>query len=158
MGDGFEGWMKSRDGNKFAIVHTGGASYIKADAAFYTELAGEGGYTGDAAPTFGGRWVEFPPGKDPQTIANITNPISMFDAMLRQHGTLTNLGAREFDGQRAIAIHDSAGGTYYVSRTHPAYLIAAVTDTGVSMSYSDWDLPVTLTAPSGAVDLSAFTG
>ena len=89
------------------------------------------------------------------------NEKSLFKSLSTSHGKLANHGEKTYKGQSAVAIVDTTkGGTLYVAASGTPYPVALV-KTGKSagsIEFSDWNQPVTLTAPTGALDLSKFGG
>jgi hypothetical protein len=148
------------DGHKVDIVVTGGDAYMKADAAFWTQFAGSSGST--VAQMFANKWLKFPT-SNPQFagFTNFTDSKTIFGQLSSKHGTITNDGATTYKGQSVVAIRDKTkGGTFYVAGTGTAYPVALVkTGNGSgAITFDSWNKSVTLTAPSGAIDLSQLTG
>jgi len=141
----------------FDIVRIGDKLYFKADAKALEHYAG-----GVAAQLLADRWFEVPANSGGfGSFAPFTNLQELTKQILTATGSVEKGDETTIDGQKAIAITDtSKGGTLYVATTGPAYplkLEAGKKNTG-SISFTDWDQPVTLTAPKGAIDYGKLTG
>lgn len=155
-GQGATGWLKL-NGQKLDLVVVGADAYVKADAAFYSQYGGSVGRA--LGPSVAGKWLKFPR-TNPQfgPITSIADANLLFDSLTVNHGALTNEGETTYEHQSVVAIHDSAkGGTLYVAATGTPYPVALVkSGVGVSTSFDKWGESVTLTPPSGAIDISQF--
>jgi hypothetical protein len=147
-------------GQKVDLLIIGTDAYMKAGAAFYAQF---GGASGSAiGQMLQGKWLKFST-KDPQfgPITGIADSKTIFDELTSTHRTLTNKGATTYKGQSVVAIFDrTKSGTLYVAATGTHYPVAIV-KTGAAtgtITFDDWNKPVPLTAPSGAIDLSTLGG
>jgi hypothetical protein len=143
-------------GATLQLVVSGGELYLKADEASWSKLSGEAG----AAQLLANRWV-----KAPTTNANFRDLAGIVDSSkfldgLKPEGRVTKQAVTKLDGNSAIPLADSRGGTLYVAATGPPYILKIV-DTGTSKGgagtvtfdhYGNADVPA---VPTGAVDLSA---
>jgi len=148
-------------GNKVDLVIIGTDAYMKADAAFFTQFAGSSG--GTIAQLAAGKWLKFST-TDPQfgQLTGIASSKSIFDAITSSHGKLKNKGATTYQGQSVVDIYGgSKNGDFYVAATGTAYPVAlAKSGSGAhgSVTFDNWNKSVTLTAPSGAIDISQLMG
>jgi hypothetical protein len=149
-GKGGEGRMTA-NGLTFDIIRIGGFAYFKGDAAFWRQFGGAA-----AATLFKGRWL-----KEPATsgrlasLTPLTDISKLFTAILSTHGTLAVGKETTIDGQPAIAIVDKTkGGTLYVATTGKPYPVALRKSGSGAITFDEWDKPVTLDVPKGAVDIS----
>jgi hypothetical protein len=135
----------------FDIVRVGNKVYIKASKKFLVH------YAGSAGELLAGRW--FTVSKSVQGLGSL-EPFTDLPKLMNQilsaaSGTLTKGSPTTVDGQPAIPITDSAnGGTLYVATTGPAYPLKLVPSKGKgtgAIRFTDWDQPVSLAAPKGAI-------
>jgi hypothetical protein len=135
----------------FDIVRIGNKVYIKASKKFLVH------YAGPTGALLAGRW--FTVGKSVQGLGSL-EPFTDLPKLMNQilsaaTGKLTKGSPTTVGGQPAIPITDSAnGGTLYVATTGPAYplkLVPSKSSGSGAIRFTDWDQPVTLTAPKGAI-------
>ncbi len=150
-------------GQKVDLEVIGGDAYMKAPGAFWSQFAGAQGSM--IASVLADKWLKFPT-SNPQFsgFTKIASSQSLLSQLMSKHGTLQNKGATTYKGQSVVAIEDKTkGGTLYVAGTGTAYPIA-ITKTSVgsgatgSITFDSWNASVSLTAPSGAIDLSQLAG
>lgn len=155
-GKGGTGSM-SESGLKFDIVRIGDTVYIRGSDAFYKHFAGAA-----VAQLLHGKWLKAPADHGRlKTLTPFTDLGALFAAISSYRGGLTNEGKTTFEGQSVVAIRDSEGGKLYVAATGKPYPVAIVGGTkGASgtISFDNWNKPVSLSAPSGALDISHFLG
>jgi len=158
-GKGATGSMTLK-GQKVDLVIVGSDGYMKAGAAFWTQFAGSAGST--IAQMLQGKWLKFSTTNAQfDLVTGLAKSKSLFSSLTSSHGTLTNKGATMYNGQNVVDIFGgSQNGTLYVAATGTAYPIAIVkTGTGSgAVKFDSWNKSVTLTAPSGAIDVSALGG
>jgi hypothetical protein len=143
----------SQEGFTIALIQTNGAVYINGSAAFYRHVAGPA-----AAQLLQGKWLKAPAGSgELASLASLTDLSTLIDTALANHGTLTKGHTTTIEGQPAIALLDAAkSGALYVATTgkpYPLQITKAGAEKG-QVSFNRWNQPVTLTAPSGAIDIS----
>ena len=145
------------DGANVNLIEVGGYVYISAGEAFYKALGGTA-----AAQLLRGKWLKVPTSTSGfGSIASLTNLDSLLGGTLSAHGAITKGSTTTVDNQAVIGLVDSAKqGTLYVATTGTPYPVAIVkTGTnGGKISFSEWNQPVTLTAPPNAVDLTQLQG
>ncbi len=143
----------SQDGLSFELVEVGGSVYIKGSPAFYRHFAG-----GAAAQLLQGKWLKAPADSGSfATLGSLTDLRKLLDSTLASHGSLSKGATTKIEGQEAVGVKDlSRGGTLYVATTGKPYplRIAKSGSGGGAVTFSDWNAPVTVTAPAKAVDLS----
>jgi hypothetical protein len=150
-GKGGRGSM-SQNGLGFQLVVIGSEAYINADAAFWRHFGGNA-----AATLFKGKWLKAPTSGQFGTFASLANVHDLFSMLTGAHGALKKGAVTTVNGQKAVALIDTAkGGTMYVATTGKPYPVAVVQGTsgGGRITFSDFNQPVTLTAPSNAIDIS----
>ena len=73
-----------------------------------------------------------------------------------------NKGATTYRGQKVVAIQDTSDNSkLYVAASGTPYPVALVGGRGRqsgAITFGDWSDPVSLSAPKGAIDLSALGG
>lgn len=142
----------SQNGLSFDVIEVGGNVYIRGSRRFYSHFAGAG-----AAQLLEGKWLKAPiKGSTLGPLASLTNLRELLDTTLANHGTLARGGTRKVGGQPAIGVRDTTrGGTMYVAASGKPYpLELTKTGGGGSVTFSNWNAPVTLQAPKGAINLS----
>ena len=149
-GKGGEGTMTA-NGLSFDIIRIDGFAYFKGDATFWHQFGGAA-----AATLFKGRWLKAPAASGRlASLTPLTDIAKLFTAILASHGTLTVGKETTIGGQPAIGIVDtSQGGTLYVATTGKPYPVALRKNGSGAITFDEWDKPVTLKAPSDAVDIS----
>lgn len=143
----------SENGASFKLILVGGTAYISGSKAFYRSLGGAA-----AAQLLDGKWLKASATSGEFASFNsLGNMRQLIDTTLAAHGTLTKGATSTINGQQAIAITDTnKTGTLYVATTGKPYPIA-ITKGGSEngkITFSNWNQPVTITAPPNSVDLS----
>jgi hypothetical protein len=156
-GKGAKGSMTT-SGFGFDLVQVGTTAYIKGSDAFYQHFAGAA-----AAQLLHGKWLKtsttsgrFGP------LATLTNINVLFGKVAANHGKLANDGAKTYKGQQVVELRDTSDNSkLYVAATGTAYPVALVggkkNESG-TITFSDWNKSVSLSAPNGAIDISQFGG
>ena len=145
-GKGGEGTV-SLGGAVFQFVVIGDEAYFKASAAFWKRFGNEA-----VAQLVAGRWFKAPATGSFASLANFGNLHALVAALLTPTGVLSKGPLTTVRGQKVIAITDRAGGgTLYVAATGTPYPVE-IAEHG-SIVVEDINQPVTLVAPSGAIDL-----
>jgi hypothetical protein len=143
----------AQEGFTIRLVQVKGAVYINGSAAFYRHVSGSA-----AAQLLQGRWLKAPANSgELASLASLTDLSKLIDTALADHGPLTKGATTTINGQKAIALKDSSkGGSLYVATTGKPYPleIAKSGKEGGKVVLDRWDQPVTLTAPTGAIDIS----
>ena len=144
-------------GYAFDIVRIDNKLYFKADKAALNHFAGS-----VVANLLAGRWFVVPAGSGGfGSFTPFTDLQKLMKQILTASGPVEKGDETKVDGQPVIALTDTKnGGTLYVATTGPAYplqLKPGKKNTG-SISFTDWDQPVTLTAPKNALDYKKLTG
>lgn len=154
-GKGATGSMTLK-GQKVDLMIVGTNAYMKADAAFWRQFGGSSGST--IAQLVAGKWFKFPT-TNPQfgALAEFANS-SVLDGLASTTGTITNKGATTYHGENVVALDGGReNGTLYVAGTGTPYPVAIAKTGGSSggaIVFDNWNESVTLTAPSGAIDIS----
>jgi hypothetical protein len=144
-------------GLSFDVIRIGRKAYFKGAPAFWKHFGGAA-----AAQLFKGKWLEASSTKgDLASFTPLTDIGKLTSGTLGSHGTLKKGAETTIGGQPVIALVDTTkGGTLYIATTgtpYPIELKGGKTDKG-KITFDQWDQPVTLAAPKGAIDYSKLTG
>lgn len=136
----------------FELVRVGSSVYIKGSASFYEHFAGS-----EAAKLLQGKWLQAPAtsGEFAQ-LGSLTSMSQLLNTVLGQHGSLAKTGTSTVDGKKVVGVKDtSKGGVLYVATTGKPYpvQISKTGSTGGTVSFQDWNTPLTIAAPSGAINI-----
>jgi hypothetical protein len=147
----------SEHGLSFELIRIGPTAYIKGSRAFYKKFAGPA-----AAQLLQGKWLKASATTGQlASLTPLTDLRRFFDTALASHGKLKKTGTTTMHGVQVVGVEDTTkGGTLYVATTGKAYPIE-VTQAGTSggtLSFDQWDQPVSLAAPPNAVDISKLKG
>jgi hypothetical protein len=158
MGSGQAKGSMSTSGLSFDLIRIGNTAYIKGSDDFYKHFAGAG-----VAQLLHGKWLKASiiSGRF-ASFAPLTNIGVLFDKVASNHGKLANAGAKTLDGQKVVEIRDTSDDSkLYVAATGKAYPVAIVggkkSQSG-TITFSDWNKPLQVSAPKGALDISKFGG
>jgi hypothetical protein len=148
----------SVNGLGFDLVKIGDTAYIKGSDAFYQHFAGPA-----VAQLIHGKWIKAPTtSKQFRSFANLASVSGIFTEIGAHHGKLVNDGKTTYKGQPVGAIRDvSDDSKLFVAATGAPYPVAIVggrKNQSGSVTFSDWNQPVSLSAPSGAFDVSQVLG
>ncbi len=151
-GVGSVGWI-SESGHRVNLVTVGKTVYLNGNQAFWTKFGGAA-----AASLLAGRWLK---GTETGSFAGLRKLATihdLFNAIFSSYGKLAKGPTKVVGGAKAIAVTDTTkGGTIYVATTGKPYPLEILgTESGSSgdIAFSDFNAPVKITAPSGAIDLS----
>jgi hypothetical protein len=155
-GRGASGSM-SEHGLAFKLIAIGKTLYINGSPGFWEHFGGAA-----AATLFKGKWLEAPLSSgDFASFSALTNAGELFTKLLGSHGALTKVAQTTVSGQKVVGVHDATkGGTLYVAVNGPAYpveIVAAGVDQG-RIVFGSFNENVSLTAPSGAINISQLHG
>jgi hypothetical protein len=145
------------DGLGFDIIRVGPKMYFKGEKGFLAHYAGA-----QAAQLLAGRWFYVPSNSSGfSKFTPLTNLNQLMNQILTSHGTIEKGDETKVDGQPAIPLTDTTqGGTLYVATTGPAYPLelAPGNGKGGSITFTEWDEPMTLTRPARSIDYARLTG
>jgi hypothetical protein len=159
-GNGATGSM-TLNGHKVDLVIVGSNGYLKGDGSFWTQFGGAAGAT--IAQMLQGKWLKFPVDNAQfHPIIAFSSAKALFDKLKSGADShLQNNGATTYKGQSVVALDDgSKNGTLYVAATGTPYPVALVKmgSGGGTITFSAWNQPVSLTAPTNVLDFSKLTG
>jgi virulence-associated protein VapD len=145
------------EGFGIRLIQVGGAVYINASSAFYTHVAGSA-----AAQLLQGKWLKASVSSASfASLASLTNISKLIDSTLGSHGKLASAPTTTINGQKAVGVRDtSRGGTLYVAATGTPYPLEIVKSGpgGGKITFDRWNKSVTLTAPTGAININQLQG
>jgi hypothetical protein len=156
-GKGAKGSMTT-SGLAFDIVAVGDVAYIKGSDEFLKHFAGAA-----FAQLLHGKWLKASTksGRFAQ-LAPLTNINVLFGDVASHHGKLANDGVKTYKGQKAVLIRDTSDNSkLYVAATgkpYPVALMSGKAGQSGTVTFDDWNKPVSLSAPSGAYDISKLGG
>ena len=158
-GKGATGSMTLK-GQKVDLVIVGTNGYMKAGTAFWTQFGGSAG--GAIAQLVADKWMKFPTSNAQFGQLTGIASSSIFDQLSTNHGAITNKGATTYKGQSVVDLFDGSKlGHLYIAATGTAYPVAIAKSgagDGGTITFDSWNMSVTVTAPSGAVDISKLGG
>ncbi|MCW2952145.1 MAG: hypothetical protein JWQ48_1315 [Conexibacter sp.] len=145
----------SQGANDFKIISVGPSIFLKGSAAFYRQVGGAG-----AAQLLRDRWLKVPAtGRDFASFAALTDMDTLVDQALKPDGRTISKGAvATVDGQQVVPLaSDRRKGTLYVLAGGQPYPLEIVQNGGSGrITFDGWDKPVTVTAPTDAVDVASL--
>jgi hypothetical protein len=141
----------------FYMIELGGTMYIKGSPAFYRHFGGAA-----AAQLFEGKWLKAP-ANSPEfaPLRSLTDMHTLLGSLLSssQATTLKRAGTATVEGSNALVLTDpTSHSALYIATTGKPYPLV-VTKAGAEggrLALTQWDAPVSLRAPAGAIDLSAL--
>jgi outer membrane lipoprotein-sorting protein len=156
-GKGAKGSM-STNGLKFDVVRIGDTLYIRGSDSFLKRFAG-----GAVAQLLHDKWLKASATHGRlKSLAPLTSLGALFAGISAHHGKLVNEGKTTYKGDDAVVVRDTSDNSkLYVSATGKPYPVAIVGgkkgESG-TITFDDWNKNVSLSAPSGALDISQFGG
>jgi hypothetical protein len=149
----------STNGLKLDFIRIGDTIYIRGSDAFYRHFAGP-----TFVPLLHDKWLKGPATHGRlEPLAQLTSLRALFNQINAGGLRLANDGKRAYKGRQVVVLRDrSDGSKLYVAATGKPYPVAIVGgkqggDTG-TVTFGDWNKPVSLSAPSGTLDISTFGG
>lgn len=137
----------------FELIRVGSSVYIKGSPAFYEHFAG-----GEAAKLLEGKWLQAPATSGEfATLGSLTDMHQLLHAVLGHTDSLTKAGTSTVDGKKVVAVKDkSKESILYVATTGKPYpiQISKAGSTGGKVTFDEWDAPITIKAPSGAINVN----
>lgn len=143
----------SQGGLSFELIVLENTIYIKGSPAFYRHFGGTA-----AAQLFQGKWLKAPvSGSELATLASLANFGRLLEQTLASHGTVVKGATTSTAGEPSIELRDTThNSSLFVATTgkpFPLELVKRGAETG-RISFSEWDKPVSISAPPAAIDLS----
>ena len=146
------------DGRQADIVRIGDVAYVHGSDAFWQHYAGP-----LVAQLLHGKWVKASVDtKRFRAVAPLTSLALLFAKVGAHHGRLVNDGKTTYKGQQVVAIRDTSDNSkLYVAangKPYPVAIVGGKAGQSGTIAFSDWNRHVSLTAPSGAIDISTLGG
>lgn len=146
-------------GHPIEVIEVDKALYIKGGGALFSQLPAS------ETAALSGKWLEIPlSGPLTAAFGKLTHfETQVKEPLLKLKGTtLKSTGTKTIEGTAATGLQatNDPTVTVYVANAEPNYPVAVET-TGANASklvFGDWNKEVTLTAPSGAVELTKVLG
>jgi hypothetical protein len=137
----------------FELLVVDDTVYIKGSPSFYSHFGGSA-----AAQLFQGKWLQAPAsGSELASLASLTDFGKLINQSLDKHGALIKGPVTTVDGQSVIELRDATNnGSLYVATSghpYPVQVVKRGSEPG-RITFSRWNEPVSLSAPSSAIDLS----
>jgi hypothetical protein len=136
-----------------------GVTYFRGDSKVFAAFGANGAQASLAA----GRWIKATGSTGPAaSFATFLDLKTLFSQLLTPQGTISTGGTATVNGHKALILIDSSseGGKLYVATTGAALplRIERSASNGGRIDFLDYNAGVSVSAPSGAVDLSQLTG
>lgn len=141
--------------NRFELLTVGDEIYLRGSDEFYRGLGGEA-----VVRLLAGKWLKVSAG-DRQfgSFAAFTDKDRLLAQALRPEGTIEKGDVETVDGTEVVPLTNGREGTLYVAATGEPYPVKIVPGGGRSgeITFSGWDEPVELTAPTDAIDIEQLS-
>ncbi len=143
----------AENGLSFEVIEIDNTIYISGSSAFYTHFAGPA-----AAQLLHGKWLKASTSNASFAgLSSLTELHKLLAAALTTDDkALVAAGTSTVGGQPVVGVKDTAqNGILYVATTGTSYPLE-ITKSGTgggTITFSEWNRPVTLTAPTNAVDI-----
>lgn len=140
---------------RLTLIRLGSHLYVRGDRAYYTRI-------GPKAAAVAGHWLSLPIAQD-RSVADLTD-LATLAAGLASSPADRVLGTDRLGGAGVVVVRAASGATLYVAATGPARPVrlqramasgAPVTGT---LDFTDYDAPVSVAAPPGAIDIAKVRG
>ncbi len=146
------------NGLKFDLVRVGDTIYIRGSDEFLKHFADSA-----VSQLLHGKWLKASATHGRLSpVASVTSLGALFAGISSHHGRLANDGKTTYKGQQVVTIRDTSDGSkIYVAATgkpYPVAIVAGKNGKTALVTFGDWNKHVSLSAPSGAIDVSQFLG
>lgn len=143
------------NGSKVDVTRVGHTMFIRAGAEFYRRF----GAGTAAGRLLAGKWVKVPTSTQnfAQLVA-LTDLYAFLTQSLKANGKVTKGAEKTVDGQKAIELRSTHGGSLYVAtsgKPFPIELTSRVVPVG-TVTLNDWNSAKTPAAPPHALDIGAL--
>lgn len=158
MANGKAKGSMSTSGLKFDLIRIGDTAYIQGSDDFYKHFAGAA-----VAQLLHGKWLKasIVSGRF-ASLAPLTSISLLFGKVASNHGRLANDGTTTFEGQKVVEIRDTSDNSkLYVAATgkpYPVGIVGAKKGQSGTITFSDWNKSLSVSAPKGAIDISKLGG
>jgi hypothetical protein len=141
------------NGSKVELVRVANTAYLRAGAAFYRRVDAA------AAGRLAGKWVKVSTTSERfASLVSLTDLYAFLTQALDTKGAVTKGAVKTVDGQQAIELKSTHGGSVYVAtsgKPYPLEFTSRVAPAGTLM-LSDWGSARAPTAPAHALDIGAL--
>ncbi len=147
-------------GLDYEVIRIGDTVYVKGSPAFYAHL---GSVLGTALHVPRGMWLKGPVNSGPLApLAAFADRSGELNRLLSTPGSVIKGASTTVNGQKVIELKEATKvykGVLYVARTGKPYPVALVKNGRREKgrtTFSEWDKPVSVTAPLPAVDIDTL--
>ena len=151
----------SINGFSMEIRVTGGTLYYKIDPAGIEAILGPG----EASAAIGGKWIRVSPGDDGDLLSDFgdfSGKDALLTSFLAPEGTSTVKGTGDVEGTPVVFVTVADGGdkgTLAVQTVGEPYPVQLTSQgSKAAITFSNWNAPVNVTAPTGAVSPDEIAG
>jgi hypothetical protein len=137
------------NGTSAKLIKIGDTDYLEGAEGFWQG----NGMTSTQAAEVANKWIEIP---DSQMGLGNTLSIPTLASQFTNHGTLSAGTTGTVEGQAAVSIVSSKGGTLWIATTGTAYPLELQTQKQGAIYFSDYNASTVPTAPAGAVPESSL--
>lgn len=152
-GDG--GGTMTIQGSKVGVIRAGNTAYIRAGADFYSKV----GAGAAAGQLLAGKWLKLPTSTPNfAQLIELTDLHAFVAQALNAPGTVTKGAEKTVDGQKAIELKSSKGGSLFVAtsgKPYPVEFVGSGTSSG-TVTLSDWGTTKAPSAPKNSIDINAL--
>ena len=139
-------------GQPIQIVRTADTVYVQATTQFYQQH----GAPAALAQQLTGRWLKASASRpDLASFVRLTDPNQLFQELLAHNGPATKGGKETVGGVETVRLTFGSRGSLDVRLSGKPYPVRLSGQHG-SFTFSDWNKPVAVKAPAGAIDTSAL--
>jgi hypothetical protein len=131
--------------------------YMKADGTFWKSQTS----SASTAQLFAGKWIKIPTSGSAASslsqVKNLTDMTTFFSGALKPTGTVTKGGTTTVNGMQVVQLKSGTGGSLYVSlegTPYPVEIQQNPSQGGGLATFTNWNAPVTVSAPANALDFS----
>ncbi len=142
-------------GSKVDVIRAGNTAYIRAGADFYKQV----GAGSAAGRLLAGKWLKVPSSNpDFSPLVELTDLNAFVTQALKPEGTVAKGDETTVDGQKAIELKSSQGGSLFIATTGKPYPVEFLGHGASSgkVTLTDWDEAKAPSAPKDAIDISAL--
>jgi hypothetical protein len=147
----------SESGLSFRLVAIGKTLYVNGSPGFWRHFGGAA-----AVQLFQGKWLKAPSATSGvSSLAALTDLHQLFATLLSSHGKLARGATTTVNGQKAVAVTDTAkGGSLYVATVGQPYPVEFVKtgSQGGRIAFDRFNASVSLRAPANSIDISQLQG
>ena len=139
-----------------AIIRVGGTLYIRGNREYYARI-------GPKAAAVAGRWISLPASQD-TSVAGLTDLSIVAAGLAAPSNRASVAGTARIGSAPVIVLRPNSAAKLYVAASGPARPLRLQRTLDVSaggdgtIDFADYDAPVTVTAPAGAIPIAKLRG